>query len=115
MVNLDKESAKLLKVDELKAALKARRCSISGKKADLYDRLAAFLDDEESTQAKGESEPSEESSKDIDVTSSEVADIVKSTDDTDKATKMSISGARFYVVTPKFELLMFMLLSSILC
>ena len=46
MDNLDKESAKLLKVDELKSALKARRCSTSGKKAELYDRLAAYLDAE---------------------------------------------------------------------
>jgi SAP domain/RNSP1-SAP18 binding (RSB) motif len=113
MVNLDKESAKLLKVDELKAALKARRCSISGKKADLYDRLVAFLDDEESTQGKEEIKSSEELSNDINVTSSEVADIVKSTDDADTATKMSPSGARFYIVTPKFELLLFVLLSFI--
>ena len=48
--SLNKESAKLLKVDELKSALKARRCSITGKKADLYDRLAAFFDNESATQ-----------------------------------------------------------------
>ena len=46
MDKLDKESAKLLKVDELKSALKARRCSTSGKKAELYDRLAAYFDAE---------------------------------------------------------------------
>jgi hypothetical protein len=48
--SLNKESAKLLKVDELKSALKARRCSISGKKAELYDRLAAYFDNESATQ-----------------------------------------------------------------
>lgn len=48
--SLNKESAKLLKVDELKSALKARRCSITGKKAELYDRLAAYLDNESATQ-----------------------------------------------------------------
>ena len=46
MEHLDKESAKLLKVDELKSALKARRCSTSGKKAELYDRLATYFDAE---------------------------------------------------------------------
>lgn len=50
MNDLDKESAKLLKVDELKSALKARRCSISGKKAELYDRLVAYLDAESTTE-----------------------------------------------------------------
>ena len=46
MDNLDKESAKLLKVDELKSALKARGCSTSGKKAELFDRLATYFDAE---------------------------------------------------------------------
>ena len=46
MNKLDKNSAKLLKVDELKAALKARRSSTGGKKSDLYDRLVACLDEE---------------------------------------------------------------------
>jgi 5,10-methenyltetrahydromethanopterin hydrogenase len=104
MVNLDKESAKLLKVDELKAALKARRCSISGKKADLYDRLVAFLDDEVSTEAKELCKPPEELPNEINVTSSEVADIVNTTDDADTVTKMPPSGARVCIVTPKFKL-----------
>ena len=46
MNKLDKNSAKLLKVDELKAALKARRSSTGGKKSDLYERLVACLDSE---------------------------------------------------------------------
>ena len=46
MEHLDKESAKLLKVDELKSALKARGCSTSGKKAELFDRLATYFDAE---------------------------------------------------------------------
>lgn len=107
MVNLDKESAKLLKVDELKAALKARRCSISGKKADLYDRLVAFLDDEVSTQANEASKSSEEESKDIDAKSSRVADMIKSTDDTDTATKEPLSGARVCIVASFLEIFMF--------
>ena len=54
--SLNKESAKLLKVDELKSALKARRCSITGKKADLYDRLAAYFDNESAAQQVTEDE-----------------------------------------------------------
>lgn len=54
--SLNKESAKLLKVDELKSALKARRCSITGKKADLYDRLAAYFDNESAAQQITEDE-----------------------------------------------------------
>ena len=56
MTKLDKESAKLLKVDELKAQLKARRSSTGGKKSDLYDRLVALLDEE----SVPENEPSPE-------------------------------------------------------
>lgn len=112
MLNLDKESAKLLKVDELKAALKARRCSISGKKADLYDRLVAFLEDEVSTQANEASISSEEESKHVDAKSSGVADMVKSTDDTDPATKEPLSGAKVNNVAPFLEILIFELASS---
>jgi hypothetical protein len=46
MVKLVKSGVKLLKVDELKAALKERRCSIGGKKAELVDRLIAHMDTE---------------------------------------------------------------------
>jgi SAP domain len=69
--SLNKESAKLLKVDELKSALKARRCSISGKKAELYDRLAAYFDNESATEQVTSPEtvqvkPSNESTLDTD-------------------------------------------------
>ena len=100
MVNLDKESAKLLKVDELKAALKARRCSISGKKIELYDRLVAFLDEEIATQANEVIRSSQEPSDDVHITSLEVADVVKPTDHADNADKMPLSGARVDIVKP---------------
>ena len=61
MDEIDKESAKLLKVDELKAALKARGCSTAGKKADLYDRLVAFLESPPEAEALSEA-PSQERS-----------------------------------------------------
>ena len=64
MDKLNKESAKLLKVDELKAALKARRSSTGGKKSDLYERLVACLDAESvlDTSAKSQSENTEKRS-----------------------------------------------------